>query len=90
VFSVELLSFAARASLRFAADSDPEVGWQAPAAACTQGSKPPIGMDLIERHADSIFFAPDHMTGPVDPVGRDRQREMFGDADGAADVQGGP
>jgi hypothetical protein len=45
---------------------------------------------LIERDADPLFFAPDHMTGHVKPVSREHQREVFGDANRAGDVQRRP
>jgi len=45
---------------------------------------------LGECHADPLFCAPDDMTGLVDPVCDEHQREMCGDANRAADVQGRP
>jgi hypothetical protein len=45
---------------------------------------------LVECHADPLFLAPDDMTGLVVPVCGEHQREMFGDANRAADVQRRP
>jgi len=63
---------------QFAVDSDPDTDWQELAAS------------LVECHADPLFLAPDDMTGLVVPVCGEHQREMFGDANRAANVQRRP
>jgi hypothetical protein len=78
----------ARRILQLALDSDLDADWQELAARPQECARRTGA--LVECHADPLFFAPDNVTGPVEPVCGEHQREMFGDANRAADVQGRP